>query len=130
MIYRPLFLYLRVPLTRVVDNVPLRDPTHLFDAPLYLEHGRAAFWPDLYKDHTDNGIWRMVGEPCDMDHWTFESGQIVIDKAGNGGLNLAALHIAAYMQRECQFAIYHAGDTYSLTSLLMFALSRTVAEGC
>lgn len=87
------------------DNVPLRDPATLFDSPRYLREGsgRAAFWPDLSKDHVDNAIWRLMGVPCDLDHWTFESGQIVVDKAGNDGLNAAALHLAAYMQGDMDF---------------------------
>ena len=109
-----------------LDNVPLRDPTHLFDAPLYLENGRAAFWPDLYKDHTDNAIWRVVGDTCDMDHWTFESGQIVIDKAGNGGLNLVALHIAAYMQRE-QTSL-HSKPRYNPSSFSLLQLCMVARE--
>lgn len=32
------------------DNVPLRDPTYLFESELYNEHG-VVFWPDLNKDH-------------------------------------------------------------------------------
>jgi alpha 1,2-mannosyltransferase len=66
------------------DNIPLRDPTHLFDSKRYNApgSGRAAFWPDLSKDHVDNAIWRFVGDPCTLEHWTFESGQIVIDKVG------------------------------------------------
>jgi alpha 1,2-mannosyltransferase len=66
------------------DNIPLRDPTHLFDSKRYNTpgSGRAAFWPDLSKDHVDNAIWRFVGDPCTLEHWTFESGQIVIDKVG------------------------------------------------
>lgn len=31
------------------DNVPLRDPTFLFDAPLYKENG-IVLWPDFNKD--------------------------------------------------------------------------------
>ncbi|KAJ9094901.1 hypothetical protein QFC19_007757 [Naganishia cerealis] len=85
------------------DNIPLRDPTHLFESARYKNNGAAAFWPDLSKDHVDNAIWRIIGDECDLDHWTFESGQIVIDKAGNDGLNLAALHLAAYMQADHDF---------------------------
>lgn len=63
------------------DNVPLRDPSHLFESARYRADGaRAAFWPDLSKDHVDNAIWRIIGDECDLDNWTFESGQIVIDK--------------------------------------------------
>jgi alpha 1,2-mannosyltransferase len=104
-------------LTRVLtaDNTPLRDPSHLFTAPLYLTHGRAVFWPDLSKDHPHNAIWRIVGQPCSLESWTFESGQIVIDKAGNHGLNLAALLIAAGMQDERDFWFHMCGgdkDTF------------------
>ncbi|KAG8862786.1 hypothetical protein FRB96_000796 [Tulasnella sp. 330] len=80
------------------DNIPLRNPSHLFNSPIYLDDDtRAVFWPDLSKDHATNAIWRLIGDQCTLDHWTFESGQIVIDKAGNHGLNLAALWIASGM---------------------------------
>jgi alpha 1,2-mannosyltransferase len=64
------------------DNIPLRDPTYLFDTPSYTAtgSGKAVFWPDLSKDHVDNAVWRIMGVPCDLDDFTFESGQIVIDK--------------------------------------------------
>ncbi|KAJ9103730.1 hypothetical protein QFC21_002190 [Naganishia friedmannii] len=99
------------------DNIPLRDPTHLFESKNYIQNGRAAFWPDLSKDHVDNAIWRIIGDQCDLNQWTFESGQIVIDKtkAGNDGLNLAALHLAAYMQSENDFWFHMCGgdkDTF------------------
>ncbi|ODN99302.1 hypothetical protein I350_07468 [Cryptococcus amylolentus CBS 6273] len=85
------------------DNTPLHSPAHLFTAPLYTSSGRAVFWPDLSKDHPDNAIWRLVGDTCSLEHFTFESGQIVIDKAGNGGMNLAALVVAAGMMRDREF---------------------------
>ncbi|WVQ71378.1 hypothetical protein IAR50_000909 [Cryptococcus sp. DSM 104548] len=85
------------------DNTPIRSPVHLFDAPIYTSSGRAAFWPDLTKDHPHNAIWRLVGDTCSQELFTFESGQIVIDKAGNDGLNLAALVIADGMMRDREF---------------------------
>ncbi|KAJ7111598.1 mannosyltransferase putative-domain-containing protein [Mycena crocata] len=69
------------------DNTPLCDPSHLFDAPIYKTNGRAAFWPDLSKDHPSNAIWRLL----------------VVDKTGNEGMNLAALLIAADMQEDRDF---------------------------
>lgn len=60
------------------DNVPVVDPTFLFDTDEYKETG-ALFWPDyghlMPKAHT----WRMCGlvPPSGRD---FESGQIVLDK--------------------------------------------------
>lgn len=56
-----------------------------------------------------------MGKPCSLHSWTFESGQIVIDKAGNNGLNLAALLIAAEMQGEREFWFHMCGgdkDTF------------------
>ncbi|BEI83087.1 hypothetical protein CcaverHIS002_0309550 [Cutaneotrichosporon cavernicola] len=97
------------------DNVPLRTLEHLFDAPLYVENGRAAFWPDIKKDHADNAIWRIVGDTCTLKEWTFESGQIVFDKRGNDGNNLAALWIAAAMLDKNDFWYGLCGgdkDTY------------------
>lgn len=79
------------------DNMPLAPLKHLFNTALYTENGRAAFWPDIGKEHADNAVWRVVGDTCSLKEWTFESGQIVLDKRGNGGLNLAALWLAAGM---------------------------------
>lgn len=85
------------------DNMPLGPVEHLFDAELYKTGGGAVFWPDITKDHPDNAIWRVIGEPCTFDEWTFESGQIVFDKGGNGGLNLAALWLATGMMADDSF---------------------------
>lgn len=69
------------------DNIPLRDPTHLFDSQVYAKGGqRAAFWPDLSKDHVDNAVWRVIGEECDLRDWSFETGQMVVDKVGHSFL--------------------------------------------
>jgi alpha 1,2-mannosyltransferase len=57
------------------DNIPLRDPTCLFETESYTKEdsGKAVFWPDLSKDHVDNAIWRVMGTPCTLDDFTFES---------------------------------------------------------
>lgn len=85
------------------DNIPLGRVEHLFDADLYKRKGGAVFWPDITKDHPDNAIWRIVGDHCSFDEWSFESGEIVIDKGGNGGLNLAALWLATGMMADDTF---------------------------
>jgi len=85
------------------DNAPLSSPSHLFSTPIYENNGRAAFWPDLNKDHPDNAIWRIIGEQCTFDDWSFESGQMVIDKSGNEGMNLAALYLASAMMDDKDF---------------------------
>lgn len=83
------------------DNFPLSDVTPLFDAPLYTDSrgGQAVFWPDLNRDHPDNAIHRVLGVPC-HNAWQLDSGQILIAKSGNDGLNLAALYLASHMQTE------------------------------
>ena len=83
--------------------MPLRDPSHLFSAPIYTQNGRAVFWPDVSKEYPSNAIWRLVGRTCSLKSWSLESGQFIVDKAGNDGMNLAALLIAADMQRERDF---------------------------
>ncbi|KAF8588834.1 glycosyltransferase family 71 protein [Ramaria rubella] len=85
------------------DNVPLRDPAYLFDEPVYKNGSGAVFWPDYNKDHPDNAVWRVLGKTCNYTEWEFESGQILIDKRGNDGLNLAALHVASHMQINHDF---------------------------
>lgn len=69
----------------------------------------------------DNAIWRILGRPCSDEHWPAETGgsgydpwarsperadrdlcdsypgQVVFDKRGNNGLNLAVLHLANHM---------------------------------
>ncbi|KAF8709259.1 putative Mannosyltransferase, partial [Rhizoctonia solani] len=97
------------------DNIPLSDPSILFDEPLYRNGPRAVFWPDFNKDHPRNAIWRVLGVVCDYNRWELESGQILIDKRGNGGLNLAALHVAVHMAHEQSFYYMLSGgdkDTF------------------
>src|SRR5579871_6091439 len=61
------------------DNVPVRDPGFLFDAPEYREAG-TLFWPEINRISADNPIWALCGvEWRDMP--SLESGQIVLDKA-------------------------------------------------
>lgn len=42
----------------------------------------------------------MLGRPCSDIHWPAEAGQMVFDKRGNNGLNLAVLHLSAHMMDE------------------------------
>lgn len=61
------------------DNVPVRNPDFLFDAPEYQATG-AMFWPDIVRLSRSNPIWDLSGVPF-RDMASFESGQIVLDKA-------------------------------------------------
>ncbi len=64
------------------DNVPVQNPTKLFDEPSYQEHG-AIFWPDLppynRKEWLPKEVWAAIGLPYDPGA-DFESGQLVINK--------------------------------------------------
>ncbi|KAK2596890.1 hypothetical protein N8I77_012776 [Diaporthe amygdali] len=86
------------------DNYPLSDVGALFDSALFRDPrgGNAVFWPDLNRDHPDNAIHRLLGIPC-HNAWELDSGQILISKSGNDGLNLAALYLAQYMAEEGDF---------------------------
>ncbi|KAM0747917.1 hypothetical protein T439DRAFT_328584 [Meredithblackwellia eburnea MCA 4105] len=84
------------------DNVPARDPTFLFDSPVYKENG-IVLWPDFAKDSPANPIWRLTGRNCDPSEWQAESGQVLVNKLAREGLNLAALIAIETMQREHKF---------------------------
>lgn len=61
------------------DNVPVKDPTYLFDAAPYKKHG-AVFWPDYERLQPERKFWRA----CDVayrDEPEFETGQILVDKS-------------------------------------------------
>jgi hypothetical protein len=60
------------------DNVPVVDPTFLFDTSEYRACG-AVFWPDFNRMGPEHAAWRVFGVPY-RDEWEQESGQIVIDK--------------------------------------------------
>jgi hypothetical protein len=63
------------------DNVPVRDPTFLFDDRNYQQHA-AMFWPDVppsrRKEWVPPLVWDSVG--LTYRHYTdFESGQLLVD---------------------------------------------------
>ena len=60
------------------DNVPIVDPSFLFDTPQYRRLG-AVFWPDYGRLGPRRSIWQLCGVPW-RDEPEFESGQIVLDK--------------------------------------------------
>ncbi len=60
------------------DNVPLQDPSFLFDAPAYTDTG-ALFWPDMQVLNKEHPIFSILElEP--LETRCQESGQIVLDK--------------------------------------------------
>jgi len=61
------------------DNVPVREPSFLFERPEFRESG-ALFWPDIVKLSAVNPIWAISGIDY-RDMWSLESGQMVLDKS-------------------------------------------------
>jgi hypothetical protein len=60
------------------DNMPVADPTYLFDAPSYRRRG-AIFWPDDRKTACHSQRWAVFGVEY-RDEMELESGQMLIDK--------------------------------------------------
>ncbi|POM59852.1 hypothetical protein PHPALM_31360 [Phytophthora palmivora] len=67
------------------DNVPVRDPTFLFDSQEFREHG-AIFWPDfwhpektIFNIQHESLLWELVDLPF-VDMFEQESGQILINR--------------------------------------------------
>ena len=60
------------------DNVPVLDPSYLFDSPEYQETG-AVFWPDVGRAGPDSPYWRVFGVGP-RDEPEQESGQVLVDK--------------------------------------------------
>ncbi len=79
------------------DNIPLIDPTTLFDEPRYASYG-ALFWPDIRRVNPYNPIWSIVGvkPPSGFEH---ETGQVVLDKRRHW----AAIRLAEHFSRQAQF---------------------------
>jgi hypothetical protein len=61
------------------DNVPVRDPSFLFDRPEYRNTG-TLFWPDIVQLSPDNQIWSTSGLSY-RDMPSLESGQMMLDKS-------------------------------------------------
>jgi hypothetical protein len=59
------------------DNLPLRDPSYLFDHPKYKQTG-AIFWPDYWRTSNLNPIWEIVQEK--PHGYEQESGQLLVNK--------------------------------------------------
>ncbi|KAL3666428.1 hypothetical protein V7S43_008679 [Phytophthora oleae] len=67
------------------DNVPVRDPSYLFESPEFVKTG-TIFWPDFWHpDYTIFGIhentmlWELLDMPF-VDMFEQESGQLMVDR--------------------------------------------------
>src|SRR5262249_11525741 len=72
------------------DNVPVLDPTFLFDTPEFRETG-AIFWPDFGRLKPSHPIWEIC-EVSYRDEPEFESCQVVVDKRRCWEVLQLALH--------------------------------------
>ena len=84
------YAIIRAPFEEVLyldaDNLPLADPTFLFDTAVYREAG-CVLWPDVgphpslgKKEWLPKEVWDAVGLPHDPDCRAAESGQLLINK--------------------------------------------------
>lgn len=78
------------------DNVPVGDPSVLFDAPQLAETG-ALVWPDLPELSAENPIWELCGVGYRSEP-SWESGQMVVDKARCWPALRVALHMNAHSE--------------------------------
>jgi ADP-heptose:LPS heptosyltransferase len=93
------------------DNVPVRDPSYLFDWPGFRQTG-AVFWPDEARFPPDDPIWRICGVPY-RDEPQFESGQVVLDKRRSW----RALQLTTHLNDHSDFYyghLYGDKDTFHM----------------
>lgn len=76
------------------DNIPIADPSVLFESDAYLETN-ALFWKDFWKTYPQNPIWQILDIPC-TNEFEQESGQLVFKKSNPSVWR--ALNLAVYMQ--------------------------------
>ncbi len=118
------------------DNVPVVDPTFLFETPEYRKCG-AIFWPDYFRLTPDRSIWRIAGVEY-RDEAEFESGQIVVNKARCWkALNLT-MHLNEYSdfyydhvhgdKETFHIAWRKLGQEYAMTAYPIFSLERTMCQ--
>ena len=98
------------------DNVPAIDPERLFAFAPYRETG-AIFWPDLHPIPAESPIWEICRVPY-RDEPSFESGQMVLDKARCWKALLLTMH----MNEHAAFYYQHVNgdkDTFHMAWRLL-----------
>jgi len=60
------------------DNVPIVDPTFLFDTPQFCDTG-AVFWPDITRLPLTAPLWQLSGVSARLEP-EFETGQILLHR--------------------------------------------------
>ncbi len=134
--YAILHSHFREVLLLDADNVPVLDPTYLFDTPEYRAKG-AIFWPDFEHLQPERPIWKILGLPY-RDEPEVESGQLLIDKKPSWrALQLAwhlndhsdyyYLHI--YGDKETFHLGWHlAGTPYAQPARGIYYLTSTMCQ--
>jgi hypothetical protein len=83
------------------DNVPVVDPTFLFETKQFADTG-AIFWPDYGRLEPSRSIWELTGVTY-RDEPEFESGQIALDKKRC----FRPLSLAMWFNEFSDFWYYH-----------------------
>ncbi|RLN02781.1 hypothetical protein BBJ28_00023409 [Nothophytophthora sp. Chile5] len=87
------------------DNIPVRDPTYLFDSPEFVQHG-AMFWPDFWRPVTDtpfnvhqqSALWTLLDMPF-IDMFEQESGQLLVDRSRSEAALSKLMFYSAHLPR-------------------------------
>jgi hypothetical protein len=118
------------------DNVAVRDPADLFDAPEYQQAG-AVFWPDFGRLPADHSIWRLTGVTY-RDEPEFESGQILVNKERCWHALQVAMHLNEYSdfyyrhihgdKETFHFAWRKLGQDYAMPACGIDALEATMCQ--
>jgi hypothetical protein len=91
------------------DNVPVRDPSYLFNQPEYRSKG-AAFWPDKFRSIRGTEQWQVFGVPY-RNEMELESGQLLVNKE----MGWTALNLCVWYNHHSDFFyrhIYGDKDTF------------------
>ena len=103
------------------DNVPIADPSYLFDLPEFQEHG-AIFWPDFSRLEPFRSIWQI----CEVeyrDEPEFESGQVMVDKPRCW----VALNLAMHYNEHSDFYYQHIHGDKETFHLAFHRVSKSYA---
>jgi hypothetical protein len=93
------------------DNIPVVDPAVLFSTTPYRETG-AIFWPDLKPLPPESAIWEIC-RVAYQDEPSFESGQVVLDKARCWKPLLLTMHLNEHAGFYYQH-VYGDKDTFHM----------------
>ena len=118
------------------DNVPVMDPTRLFDARPYREAG-AAFWPDFGRLDADREIWAICEVPF-RDEPEFETGQILVNRRRCWRALWLTMHYNEHSDYYYRFvhgdketfhmAFLRTETPFAMTSFGLHAISATMCQ--